>query len=153
MGKNYLEDVLATMGDYIDSLKWAGGSFSLMPREAVEGLNRLAHDHGIEVSTGGFIEHILATDPSLVDRYIQECKRLQFDIIEISCGFIVLPLDDWLRLVQKVKRAGLKPKPEVGIQFGAEERHRPESSGPKASRTSDTPSIAPSIFWMRAPPF
>ena len=28
-------------------------------------------------------------------------------------------MDDWLRLVEKVKKAGLKPKPEVGIQFGA----------------------------------
>jgi phosphosulfolactate synthase (CoM biosynthesis protein A) len=27
--------------------------------------------------------------------------------------------DDWLRLIEKVKKAGLKPKPEVGIQFGA----------------------------------
>jgi phosphosulfolactate synthase (CoM biosynthesis protein A) len=30
-----------------------------------------------------------------------------------------LPTDDWLRLVKKVRQAGLQPKPEVGIQFGA----------------------------------
>src|SRR5262249_49327254 len=40
-------------------------------------------------------------------------------IIEISCGFITIPMNDWVRLVEDVKRAGLKPKPEVGIQFGA----------------------------------
>jgi phosphosulfolactate synthase (CoM biosynthesis protein A) len=34
MGKRYLQDVLETMGDYIDSLKFAGGSFALMPRDA-----------------------------------------------------------------------------------------------------------------------
>jgi phosphosulfolactate synthase (CoM biosynthesis protein A) len=28
-------------------------------------------------------------------------------------------MDDWLHLIEKVKKAGLKPKPEVGIQFGA----------------------------------
>src|SRR5207248_23898 len=28
MGKRYLEDVLETMGEYIDSLKFAGGSFT-----------------------------------------------------------------------------------------------------------------------------
>jgi phosphosulfolactate synthase (CoM biosynthesis protein A) len=33
--------------------------------------------------------------------------------------FITIPVDDWLRLVEKVQRAGLKAKPEVGIQFGA----------------------------------
>ena len=32
MGKRYLQDVLETMGAYVDSLKYAGGSFSLMPR-------------------------------------------------------------------------------------------------------------------------
>ena len=35
MGKRYLQDILETMGDYVDSLKFAGGSFSLMPRKAV----------------------------------------------------------------------------------------------------------------------
>src|ERR1700736_6674746 len=42
-----------------------------------------------------------------------------FDIIEVSTGFITIPTDDWLRLVEKVQKAGLKAKPEVGIQFGA----------------------------------
>src|SRR3972149_3638048 len=32
MGKRYLQDVLETMGAYVDALKFAGGSFSLMPR-------------------------------------------------------------------------------------------------------------------------
>src|SRR5207237_2639721 len=27
--------------------------------------------------------------------------------------------DDWLRLVEKVQKSGMKAKPEVGIQFGA----------------------------------
>ena len=31
MGKRYLSDVLETMGEYVDSLKFAGGSFTLMP--------------------------------------------------------------------------------------------------------------------------
>src|SRR5262249_41229305 len=32
---------------------------------------------------------------------------------------LTLPTDDWLRLVDRVQKAGLKAKPEVGIQFGA----------------------------------
>src|SRR5439155_20011950 len=36
-----------------------------------------------------------------------------------SSGFITLPADDWLRLIDKVQSAGLKAKPEIGIQFGA----------------------------------
>jgi phosphosulfolactate synthase (CoM biosynthesis protein A) len=119
MGKRYLEDVLETMGAFIDVLKFAGGSFSLMPRKAVKELLDLCHRYDVLVSTGGFIEHVLTLGPEVVDRYILECKEIGFDIIEISSGFITIPADDWLRLVEKVQKAGLKAKPEVGIQFGA----------------------------------
>ena len=34
-GKRYLEDILETMGVYVDSLKFAGGSFTLMPKKAI----------------------------------------------------------------------------------------------------------------------
>lgn len=119
MGEHYLEDVLSTMGAWVDALKFAGGSFTLMPHPVVKKLIDKCHDHGVLVSTGGFIENVLARGPHLVDPYIKECKALGFDIIEISMGFITLPQDDVLRLVEKVHRAGLKAKPEVGIQFGA----------------------------------
>ncbi len=119
MGSRYLQDILDTMGWYVDSLKFAGGSFSLMPRKAVKELIDICHAHDVLVSTGGFIEHVLAQGPEAVDHYIKECKSLEFDVIEISSGFITIPIDDWLRLVEKVQKAGLKAKPEVGIQFGA----------------------------------
>ena len=119
MGKRYLQDVLETMGEYVDSLKFAGGSFALMPREAVQEITDLAHRHDVKVSTGGFIERVLSYGPDMVAKYIQGCKELGFDIIEISCGFITIPTDDWLRLIEKVQQAGLMAKPEVGIQFGA----------------------------------
>lgn len=119
MGKNYLEDVLTTMGEHIDSLKFAGGSFSLMPGKALKEIIDLAHKHNVLVSTGGFIEYVLTQGDAAVDKYIDECKKVGFDILEISSGFITIPTDDWLRLVEKVAKKGLKPKPEVGIQFGA----------------------------------
>jgi phosphosulfolactate synthase (CoM biosynthesis protein A) len=119
MGKRYLEDVLETMGTYIDVLKFAGGSFSLMPRKAVKELLDLCHRHEVLVSTGGFIEHVLTLGPEAVNWYIEECREIGFDIIEVSSGFITIPTDDWLRLVEKIQKAGLKAKPEVGIQFGA----------------------------------
>lgn len=119
MGKRYLEDVLETMGPYVDSLKFAGGSFTLMSRKALKELIDLAHSHNVMVSTGGFIERVLTHGKELVDKYIQECKEVGFDIIEISSGFITISTDDWLRLIEKVQKSGLKAKPEVGIQFGA----------------------------------
>jgi len=119
MGRRYLEDILETMGAYIDSLKFAGGSFVLLPRDRLREIIELAHRYEVFVSTGGFIESVLAHNPEAVCAYIQECRDVGFDIIEISSGFITLPTDDWLRLVESVKKAGLKAKPEIGIQFGA----------------------------------
>src|SRR5438067_5077985 len=119
MGKRYLEDVLETMGEYVDSLKFAGGSFTLMPRPALKEIIDLAHRYNVMVSTGGFIEHVLTQGPEAVHSYIDECRNVGFDILEISSGFITFPTDDWLRLVERVQKAGLKAKPEVGIQFGA----------------------------------
>jgi phosphosulfolactate synthase (CoM biosynthesis protein A) len=119
MGKRYLQDILETMGNYVDILKFAGGSFSLMPREAVRELINLCHEYDVLVDTGGFMEYVLTQGPEMIDRYIQECKKLGFDIIEISSGFITIPTDDWVRLVDRVQKAKLKAKPEIGIQFGA----------------------------------
>ncbi len=119
MGQRYLQDILETMGHFVDSVKYAGGSFTMMPRDAVKQLNDICHSHGVLISTGGFIETVLARCPDLVDKYIEECRELGFDIVEISVGFITIPEDDVLRLVEKVQKAGLKAKPEVGIQFGA----------------------------------
>jgi phosphosulfolactate synthase (CoM biosynthesis protein A) len=119
MGPRYLQDILETMGSCVDALKFAGGSFALMPKHVVRQLIEICHAHAVLVSTGGFIEYVLTRGPEAVHRYIGECKELGFDIVEISSGFITVPTDDLLRLVHEVQKAGLKAKPEVGIQFGA----------------------------------
>lgn len=119
MDKRYLSDVLETMGEYMDSLKFAGGSFTLMPEESLRGIIDTAHEHDVMVSTGGFMEYVLTQGREAVEKYIEACREVGFDIIEISGGFITIPTDDWLRVVEKVQKAGLKAKPEVGIQFGA----------------------------------
>ena len=106
MGRRYLEDVLETMGAYVDSLKFAGGSFSLMPRQRLIELIDLCHKYDVKVSTGGFIEYVLTQGPRLRDRYLTECKNVGFDIVEVSSGFITLPADDLVRLVERVQKQG-----------------------------------------------
>jgi phosphosulfolactate synthase (CoM biosynthesis protein A) len=119
LGKRALQDILETMGTWVDTLKFAGGSFTLMPKSALEELIALCHEHGVLVSTGGFIERVLTQGSGAVAQYIDMCRAIGFDIIELSSGFITIPVDDWLRLMDRVQKAGLKAKPEVGIQFGA----------------------------------
>lgn len=119
MGPRYLQDICETMGPFIDSLKFSGGSFSLMKPDVVRKLIDIAHEHEMTVSTGGYIETVLKQGPDAVERYLKTAKELGFDIIEISAGFISIPTDDWLRLIDAVKKLGLKAKPEIGVQFGA----------------------------------
>ncbi len=119
MGRRYLEDLLETMHPYVDGLKFAGGSFALMPKDKVKEIIDLAHRYGTYVSTGGWIEYVLRYGAEAVEKYLAEARLLGFDVIELSTGFISLPEDDLLRLVEKVAKLGLKAKPELGIQFGA----------------------------------
>src|SRR5215204_3582594 len=71
-GPRHLADLFETMGQWIDGIKFAGGSFALMPPESVKSINKLAHDHDAYVSTGGWIENVLRFGPDAVDRYIEE---------------------------------------------------------------------------------
>ncbi|KAF2174813.1 putative sulfonate biosynthesis enzyme [Zopfia rhizophila CBS 207.26] len=139
MGPNYLSDVLKTMGSHVDGLKFAGGSFSRFPEEELRKLLDLTHLHNVYVSTGGWMEHILSSaDPGAgkaVDKYLAKCKDLRFNVIEISSGFLSLPDSDWLRLVDRVHKVGLKAKPKLGIQFGA--GGDTEASDLESMRTSD----------------
>lgn len=118
-GPRHLADVMQTMGDYVDGVKYAGGSFALMPKAVVVEMNRIVHEHQAYVSTGGWIETVMRFGPEMVDRYLAEAAALDFDVVEISAGFLSLPVEGMLRLIERVRRAGLKPKPELGIQFGA----------------------------------
>lgn len=103
----------------------------------------MVHSHGVYVSTGGFIERVLASsagDTKVIGQYLEACKDIgyipipflhssffctnnkyptRFDVLEISSGFLTIPTDDWTSLVKLTKSIGLKPKPEIGILFGA----------------------------------
>src|ERR671923_1907633 len=78
MGRRYLEDILETMHPYVDGLKFAGGSFALMPRDKVKEMIDLSHRYGTYVSTGGWIEHVLRCGAEAVEHYLSEAKALGF---------------------------------------------------------------------------
>src|SRR5437667_12416209 len=62
LGRRYHEDILETMVGYVDALKFAGGSFSLMPRHALKAFLDLCHAHDGMVSTGRMIDQGLTQD-------------------------------------------------------------------------------------------
>jgi phosphosulfolactate synthase (CoM biosynthesis protein A) len=119
VGPRYLADLLDTMGTYVDSLKFAGGAFCLMPGDRVREIIELCHQHDVLVSTGGFLERALPMGPDVVDRCFDTCRELGFDTIEVSSGFVTAPANDLVTLAQRALDRGFRVKPEVGVQFGA----------------------------------
>lgn len=114
-----------------------------MPPDRLKRLMEMIHSHGVYVSTGGFVERVLASsggDTKTIGKYLETCKEMgcaqyhnfifdlgarfnlrfcRFDVLELSSGFLTLPTEDWASLVKLTKSIGLKPKPEIGILFGA----------------------------------
>ncbi len=76
-GPNYFRDILETSGNYVDSIKFAGGAFTFMNPKKIREINDLAHEYGTLVSTGGFIEYVLTKGKDAVKRYILQCIFLR----------------------------------------------------------------------------
>ncbi|MFB3888063.1 MAG: phosphosulfolactate synthase [Candidatus Bathyarchaeia archaeon] len=115
----YLKDLLDDWAYYVDGYKFAGGSMRLLPKERVRQIIQTCHDFGIYVSTGGFVERVIVQGSKAVDQYLEECKKLGFDVIEVSSGLAPIPLEDKLRIIKQVQRMKMKPKPEVTLLVGA----------------------------------
>jgi phosphosulfolactate synthase (CoM biosynthesis protein A) len=137
MGSRYLADVLETMGTYIDSLKFAGGSFCVMPDGRVREIVDLCHRHDVLVSTGGFLERALPLGPGVVERCLDACRTIGFDTIEVSSGFVAAPPDDLVALARRALDRGFRVKPEVGVQFGAGGASSIEQIEAEAPRAAD----------------
>lgn len=117
MGPRCIQDILETSGHFIDGLKFKGGSTSLMPKGFLKEITRMAHEHGVYVSTGGWAEHVLLKGPSMFKQYVQECKDIGFDILEWNTSFLNFSEEDVLRLIRFVKNEGLRVKPQLDVQI------------------------------------
>lgn len=112
-----LEDVFESMGQFVDGLKFSGGSHSLLPKTFIREVADMAHKHDIYVSTGGWGEHQLCKGPSAFNEYIEECKKMGFDTIELDVGSLGVPEDILLRYMRLIKNGGLRAKPQFTIKF------------------------------------
>lgn len=125
LNRNILQDIFESMGEYVDGLKFSGGSHSLMPKPVIKQLIEMAHQHDVYVSTGDWAEHMIPKGPSSFKEYVEECKQLGFDTIELNTGSIGVPEETLLRFIRLVKSGGLKVKPHFEVKFN-------ESDIPKA---------------------
>ncbi|VVA30748.1 Hypothetical predicted protein [Prunus dulcis] len=140
LSQNVLQDIFESVGQFVDGLKFAGGSHSLMPKSFIKEVTDVAHKHDIYVSTGDWAENLLRKGPSAFKEYVEECKSLGFDTIELNVGSLGIPEETLLRFVRLIKSGGLKAKPQFAVQinksdipigdraFGAYVVPRPRSS-------------------------
>lgn len=121
-------DILEDWGDYVDGYKFSGGAFRLLDRDKLVELIEICHDNDVWVDTGGAVERYVVEGPEMVQRYIQACKDVGFDVIEVSDSNIAegsphlergLSLEELVAIVQDVHDAGLKAKPEISFMYGA----------------------------------
>ncbi|XP_042487111.1 protein HEAT-STRESS-ASSOCIATED 32 [Macadamia integrifolia] len=117
LSQNVLQEILESMGQFVDGLKFSGGSDSLMPKQFIKEITDMAHRHDVYVSTGDWAEHLLRKGPSSFKQYLEECKNLGFDTIELNVGTLKVPEDALLRFVRMIKSGGLKAKPQFAIKF------------------------------------
>ena len=115
----YLNDLLEDWGEYVDGFKFAGGSMRLLPHDKTRMIISLCHQHNVYVSTGGFVERVIVQGPEAVDNYLEECKSLEFDMVEVSSGLAPIKLEDKVAVVKQVQKLGMKAKPEVSMMVGA----------------------------------
>ncbi|KAK9227239.1 hypothetical protein WN943_012288 [Citrus x changshan-huyou] len=114
---NVLEDIFESMGQFVDGLKFSGGSHSLMPKSFIEEVVKRAHQHDVYVSTGDWAENLIRNGPSAFKEYVEDCKQVGFDTIELNVGSLEIPEETLLRYVRLVKSAGLKAKPKFAVMF------------------------------------
>ncbi|KAL9392628.1 hypothetical protein Peur_016548 [Populus x canadensis] len=69
LSQNMLQNVFETMGQFVDGLKFSGGSHSLMPKSSIKEVIDMAHKHDVYVSTGDWAEHLLRKDPSSTSKH------------------------------------------------------------------------------------
>lgn len=59
------------MGQFVDGLKFSGGSDSLTPESYIKRMTDMARRHDVYISTGNWGEHFLRKGPSALNHYIE----------------------------------------------------------------------------------
>ncbi|XP_060192104.1 protein HEAT-STRESS-ASSOCIATED 32 [Lycium barbarum] len=115
--RGLLEDVFESMGQFVDGLKFCGGSHTLMPKTYIKEVTDIAHKHNVYVNSGDWADQMLRQGPSAFKEHIEECKQLGFDTIELDVASLGLPEETLLRYVRLIKGGGLRAKPQFSVKF------------------------------------
>ena len=110
VGRRYLEDLFELMAVYLDSLKFAGGSFSLMPEAAVRNLIELCHHHNVWCPPADFSSTCLPREATLCCSTLLNVKGLGLISLRSQPdSFLSQPMTDcglsnWCRNLDRNRR-------------------------------------------------
>jgi len=82
----FVQDVFESMGQFVDGLKFSGGSHSLMSHSYIKKVTDMARKHDIYVSTGDWGEHWLRKGPSVVKEYIEVTAGMKPYFFLLDCS-------------------------------------------------------------------
>jgi phosphosulfolactate synthase len=121
----YVEDLVATAGDYIDFAKIKTGTARLYPESVLRRKIELYKANNITPFIGGqFHEYVLATEGAKATaQFYAEAKRMGFAAIEISDNIVTLTDEDRRFHIRAACDSGLVVFGEVG---GKDRRSEPE---------------------------
>lgn len=107
-----LEDGLTAWGDYIDIAKFLHYHL-LFPEEYVKRRIKIYHEHDILVQPGG-LPFELAALQKKEEKFLEDCKRLGFDIIEVSDSIAPWTKEQKAQYVEQAKGYGFEVYGEAG---------------------------------------
>lgn len=109
----FVEDYLKVCGEYIDFIKFGWGTSAVVDRELIKNKIKIYQDWDIKVYPGGTLFEYAYVNKKFRE-FLEECKDLGFDAVEISDGSINLSLEDRKECITKSKEEGFLVLSEVG---------------------------------------
>ena len=109
----FVEDYLKVCGDYIDFVKFGWGTSVVINREVVKEKINYYKDYDIKVYPGGTLFEY-AYVKGKFDEFLDECRELGFEAVEISDGSSDISLEERKKAIEKAKNNGFIVLTEVG---------------------------------------
>ena len=109
----FVEDYLKVCGDYIDFVKFGWGTSAVIDRDIVKEKINYYKDYGIKVYPGGTLFEY-AHVKGKFDEFLDECRELGFEAVEISDGSSDISLEERKKAIEKAKNNGFIVLTEVG---------------------------------------
>ena len=93
LSPDFVKDYLKVCGKYITFIKFGWGTSAVQDRDIVKEKIRNYKEYGIKVYPGGTLFEVCFSR-GIFDEYLNECKELGFEAVEISNGSMDLSLED-----------------------------------------------------------